>query len=175
MICEQCRDDISTRNLDHLIDIAPEASAVRTVPDSSKGDAALQAGSPRAGTGHVSPVILRAVAPVGVKTVVQPVDGLWFELHRRASRPAASSARRGRGFRPGIELEPGTLREEAQRVVEDDLANQGVVMASPPHLEDQLRDRQRVAVPPVAGRVDHDPVAVRTSRSCRRPGRGCTW
>src|SRR5271157_3790921 len=55
------------------------------------------------------------------------------------------------------EAKPRALAKEAQRVVEDDLANQGVVMSSPPHLEDQLRDRQRVAVAPVAGRVDHDP------------------
>ena len=56
------------------------------------------------------------------------------------------------------EVESVALREERQRVVEDDLANQCLVMAPPAKLEDEFRHRQRIAVAPVTRRVDHDPI-----------------
>ena len=55
-------------------------------------------------------------------------------------------------------LEPRALGEERQRIIVDDLADQIVVVSPTSHLEDELGDGERVAVSPVAGRVDHDPV-----------------
>ncbi len=72
-------------------------------------------------------------------------------------------------------VKPAALREERERVFVDDLANQSVVVTPAPHLEDEFGDSEGVAVPPVAGRVHHNALGFRTSRSCRRPGPACTW
>ena len=68
--------------------------------------------------------------------------------HLPASRPAAPSSRPGRRCSlAGLNSNLAHWEKNDERVVEDDLADQVVLVPPPPHLEDELGDGQRIAVP----------------------------
>src|SRR5262245_58057518 len=58
----------------------------------------------------------------------------------------------------GLERKILALAEEGDRVFVDDLADDALWMPSAAHLHDEVRQRGRLARPPIASRVDQQPL-----------------